>query len=120
MDLKQNLSSQLAALRRAKGQSLDQASEAIGISRSTLQDIEKARGSTRLDTVEEIARGYRIDPLLLLRSEDREQEYRLREQILSTLIDLERLPEPRRRAVVEQYIRLMDTLFLAGDDEAEP
>lgn len=118
MELKDNLKSQLNAIRKAKGTSLEALSEKTGIAKSTLQDVEKGKGSTKLDTVEGIARGLEVDPLVLLRKEDATREIRLAESMLATIRGFDTIPEKRRRRVVADFAQTLIDLYLVEDDEA--
>ena len=65
MGAAEHLSANLIALRAGRQTSLVAFAEELGISKSTLQEIEKGSGTT-LGTLEQIARSLNVSPALLL------------------------------------------------------
>ena len=66
MELRQNFSQNIHALRLARQSTLEEFSYEIGIGKTTLQEIESGKGNSTLDTIETIACKLQIHPLSLL------------------------------------------------------
>ena len=66
MELRQNFSQNIHALRLARQSTLEEFSYEIGIGKTTLQEIENGKSNSTLDTIETIACKLQIHPLSLL------------------------------------------------------
>ena len=92
MAICENLGDHLNRIRKAKGQSITEFSEELGISRSSLQSILNGTGNPRSDTIEQIANHLKMDYHALLAKPDESITLRLTDkQQQDLLLLLERV-----------------------------
>lgn len=105
MELRQNLSDNLKVLRQAREATLEGFSLDIGISRSTLQEIEAGKANATLDTVDTIAAHLGVSPLDLL-SAGTETPQQIR-TILNTMEQFSRLTPEKQELAIKHCQALM-------------
>ena len=66
MELKRNFSENIRNFRTSRGSSLEEFADIVGIGKTTLQDIENGKANSTLDTIETIAKGLNVNPIVLL------------------------------------------------------
>ena len=107
MDLRTTLANNLSQMRREQEKTLEGFAEEIGISRSTLQEIESGRANATLETVGIIAGNLDISPLRLL--EERQRNWNAL-VLLETMDCFVQLPPRKREIVAEKFCELVRLL----------
>ena len=113
MDLRDTLAQNLRRKRREREKTLDEFAEEIGISRSTLQEVESGRANATLETVGTIAGNLDVPPLELL--EDRRDRGAV--ALLETLERFGRLTPEKRARAARLFCELAELL---GEGEGRP
>lgn len=110
MELKRNLSENIRLLRKMRGATLENFSNDIGISKSTLQEIESGKANVTLDTVNTIAQGLKVSPTALLAEDQASDLTPLTKSLLQTIAPFCALPSKKREAAMEQFCGLVRLL----------
>ncbi len=107
VELQQNLSNYMKAVRLSRKKSITEFSEELGISRSELQNILKGTCNPRLDTISYIADKLNAHPstLLLPPFSEPQQEFAL--SLLKTLDIFSDIPPEKQREAAELLCRLI-------------
>lgn len=109
MDAAKNLSNNLSTIRRLKQMSLTCFSEELGISKSTLQEIERGH-SPSLDTLECIARHLDIPAAALIAESLHPEQAGLMLQVLQGLDWYQQFPVAVQQEFLSLFIRLLELL----------
>lgn len=103
----ENLSAKLKALRALRGKSLEEFSEELQVSKTTLQEIESGKGNPTLVTLQLIAKNLGIPASALLGDTPDTSELLTSQLILSALSFVQSLPEERRTLVFRLFDQLV-------------
>lgn len=110
MSMNQNLATNLRRIRKMNHATLEEYAFNLGIGKTTLQEIEKGKTNTTLNTVDLIAQNLEIDSLSLLSNEDYSFKFQLAKSLLDVLETYCNLPESERRVAGDLFCRLLDCL----------
>lgn len=76
-ELTKTLCNMIKGLREKEGASLEAFSEKLGISKTSLQNIERGGANPTLETVEQVADALGVSPLVLLAGDYDTEEFRI-------------------------------------------
>lgn len=116
MNLQQNLSNYLNAIRRHKNQSLTEFSQEIGVARSTLQELLRGTGNPRLDTIQVMADGLGVHSMELLSSEYSQQQIQFAYILLETIKTFSSLPKEKKTTAAYLFHEL---IMMMEDEQVE-
>lgn len=103
MSLSDNFSNNLLYLRKIHNHTLTQFADEISISRSHLQNVLKGFCNPTLDTVEQVAEGLRIDPILLLSASCRVEPAQMSPQFLQSVLEM--------KSHLQAIIQILDAML---------
>lgn len=115
MELKQNLSRNLKALRNMSNQSLTDFAEEIGIGKTTLCDIEKGCSSS-LDTVDTISKHLNLPSVALLSDLDSPESLKISVQLLKGMSWFQDLSSERQTKIVQHFDAPAALLMNTGEE----
>lgn len=125
MALKDNLSENIRALRKLHNSSLEEFASEIGISKSSLQTIEKGQDlNPSLGTIETISKSLEVPALSLLSDTYNTDELHIAFILLRTISRVVNLPDDKQQQasnLFDQLIRLLSsTSEKQGETKEEP
>ena len=109
-ELTKTLCNMIKGLREKEGASLEAFSEKLGISKTSLQNIERGGANPTLETVEQVADALGVSPLVLLAGDYDTEEFRIAWLLLDLLERFEKLSAKERGEVVKAFDLLIKTL----------
>lgn len=107
MTMLEMLSLNMKLQREKKGFSLEKFAEDLGISKTTLQNIEKGEANPTLETVQQIATQLNVSPLALLSEEYNADELMTAQMLLELLECFRKLTEADRQKVMKSFDHLV-------------
>ena len=110
MGLKQNFSENIRSFRTSRGSSLEEFADIIGIGKTTLQDIENGKANSTLDTIETIAKGLNVDPIVLLAERGTPKEFAVLLAILNINESFSSLSREKQLAAAEHMRKFILTI----------
>lgn len=109
-ELTKTLCNMIKGLREKEGASLEAFSEKLGISKTSLQNIERGGANPTLETVEQVADALGVSPLVLLAGDYDTEEFRIAWLLLRLLGGFEKLSEKEQREAIKAFNLLVETL----------
>ena len=110
MGLKKNLAYNIKLMRLIKNASLEEFADEIGVSRTTLFNIEKGKGNITIETIEHISQNLEISPLSLLSDAGGVSKLNHAEVLLKSLKDLTFMSETDRMEALMLMNRLAELM----------
>jgi len=107
MGLQENIANMLRAKKQLDGQSIDDWSEELGISHSTLQDYLKGSGNPTVKMIEHLADKLAIDPIALVSGKMDPEQYKIVLMMLDTVKAVSILPQTKRLRFAELFLELV-------------
>ncbi len=107
MGIQENMASMLRAKRQLDGQSIENWSEELGISHSTLQEYLKGAGNPTVKMIEHLAEKLAVDPVALVAGDMDPEQYKLVLLMLDTVKAVSVLSQPKRLRFAELFLELV-------------
>ena len=117
MEIKQNMSKVMCALKKESRKSMSELSDDLQISRSALQDYLSGKGNPSVNTIEHLAKRLGVDASFLISGAFSEDQLGILFHLLGTIESLSKLPPEKRRCFAELLLKMVK--LWDGEDGGE-